>query len=269
MKQLAAAKNEGSACWIHCVCFFPLARKKLLDLLDWSGYSKLHLLIKSKAKKYECYLAALREHSYWFGKFCSVFLCNFPLCSLHWEFYRGPIVASVISCAILVVRGWHWYLLFGFIWVLPNRSNLELVQLGPTSVKLLTSNDLVICEKSMFPCRGRFWERFTYSYESRIRVLKLFSLEKRRLLGDLIAAFQYLKGTYKKDGDKLFSRACCNRTRGNGFKLRESRFGLYMRKKFFTIRVVKHWNMLPRKVVDAPSLETFKVRLEGALGNLI
>ena len=58
-------------------------------------------------------------------------------------------------------------------------------------------------------------------------------------------AFQYLKGAYKKDGDKLFSRACCNRTRGNGFKLKEGRFRLDIRKKFFTMRVVKHWNGLP------------------------
>ena len=42
-----------------------------------------------------------------------------------------------------------------------------------------------------------------------------------------------------------------------------------IRKKFFTIRVVRHWNRLPRDVVDAPSVETFKVRLDQALGNLI
>ena len=107
------------------------------------------------------------------------------------------------------------------------------------------------------------------SYEGRLRELGLFSLEKRRLWGDLIAAFQYLKGAYKKDGNRLFSRACCDKTRGNGFKLKECRFRLDIRNKFFMMKVVKYWNRLPREVVDAPSLETFKFRLDGALSNLI
>ncbi|KGL93254.1 hypothetical protein N301_01923, partial [Charadrius vociferus] len=55
----------------------------------------------------------------------------------------------------------------------------------------------------------------------------------------------------------------------NGFKLEEGRFRLDIRKKFFTMRVVTHWNRLPREVVDAPSLEAFKARLDGALINLV
>ncbi|KFM06107.1 hypothetical protein AS27_11144, partial [Aptenodytes forsteri] len=55
----------------------------------------------------------------------------------------------------------------------------------------------------------------------------------------------------------------------NGFKLKGGRFRLDIRKKFFTLRVVKHWHRLPREMVDAPSLETFKVRLDGALSKLI
>ena len=54
----------------------------------------------------------------------------------------------------------------------------------------------------------------------------------------------------------------------NGFKQKEGRFSSDIRKQFFTIRVVKHWNRLPREAVDAPSLETFQARLVAALSNL-
>ena len=85
----------------------------------------------------------------------------------------------------------------------------------------------------------------------------------------LIAAFQYLKGAYRKDGEGLLIRECSDRARGTGFKVKESRFSLDIRKKFFTVRVVRHWNRLLREAVAAPSLEVFKTRLDGALSNLV
>jgi len=57
--------------------------------------------------------------------------------------------------------------------------------------------------------------------------------------------------------------------KGNGFKLEQGRFRLDIRKKFFTVRVVTHWNRLPSEVVDAPSLEAFKARLDVAENNLV
>ena len=105
--------------------------------------------------------------------------------------------------------------------------------------------------------------------EDRLRELGLFSLEKRRLWRDPIMVFQYLKGAYRKDGERLFIRAGSKRTSGNSFELKEGRFRLDIRKKLFTVRVVRHRNRLPSEAVDAPSLEAFKARLDGTLNNLI
>jgi len=85
-------------------------------------------------------------------------------------------------------------------------------------------------------------------YEERLKELGLFSLEKRRLQEDLVAALRYLKGACRKHEEGLFIRECRDRTTGNDFKLKEGRFKLHIRKKFSAIRVMRHWNRLSRKL---------------------
>jgi len=75
------------------------------------------------------------------------------------------------------------------------------------------------------------------------------------------------EGAYRSAGEGLFTRTRRDRTRDNGFK--EGKFRLDIRKKFFTMRVVRPWHRLPREAVAAPSLAVFKARLDGALSNLV
>ena len=106
-------------------------------------------------------------------------------------------------------------------------------------------------------------------YKDRLRELGLFSLEKRRLRGDLIAAFQDLQGASKQEGRQLLERADNSRTWGNGVKLKEGRLRWDVRGKFFAMRVGRCWNSCPERLwMPRPSVEVLKARLDGAVGSL-
>ena len=105
--------------------------------------------------------------------------------------------------------------------------------------------------------------------EERLRELVLFSLERRRLRGDIITMFQYLKCGYREDEDSLFTRSHMEKTRGHGYKLLLRRFQLDTRGKFFTARTISYWTNLPREVADSSTLDTSKIQLDRVVCHLV
>ena len=105
-------------------------------------------------------------------------------------------------------------------------------------------------------------------YEQRLARMKLPSMMYRRIRGDLIETFKYTHSMYKIEC-KGFVNNTDSTTRGHRYKLKKARSNTTLRQTFFSQRVVDRWNGLPSEVVDAPSLNSFKNRLDAHMKDYV
>ena len=123
------------------------------------------------------------------------------------------------------------------------------------------AKDILLLEKVQRRATKLVWGLKDLSYEERLERLKLFSLEERRLRGDLIQTFKLLTGKENVDYKILFNRST-NHLRGHSFKLSKSQCNKLCRRRFFSQRVIDIWNSLSEFIVSAPSTNTFKKRID-------
>lgn len=106
------------------------------------------------------------------------------------------------------------------------------------------------------------------SYEDRLNRLNLFSLERRRVRGDLIQVFKMLNGSSRIPVDKFFKPRPAGNRRGHHLMFFKPQTRTSLRASSFEIRVINPWNALPSEIVSSPSLMIFKSRLDGAWASL-
>lgn len=105
------------------------------------------------------------------------------------------------------------------------------------------------------------------SYDQRLKSLNLFSLERRRIRGDLIEAFKILNQFENVEPNDFFRRSMTTNLRGHSDKLFKSRSVKLCRRNFFSQKIVDNWNSLPQELIDSTSVDVFKRRLDLYMDN--
>ena len=144
-------------------------------------------------------------------------------------------------------REWCWIFVLRKQDEIPNESLLWIILAVCLTLLLF---DIPYCQE-LHPCMLCKHSDFPHSSEQAERVGAV-QLGWEKALGRPYSSLPVPEGACKRAGEGLFARACRDRTRSNGFKLKEGKFRLDLRKKCFIMRVGRHWNRLPREVVAAP-----------------